>query len=64
MSRTYRNEPAYFFRAPKTCNELRQVRVSDTYYDDEYSVHIRHRYIPTLWDDVRHSARKELDHHH
>ena len=63
MSRTYRKEPTFIFRGVKTANELRQVRVSNDYYDDQYTVSIRNRYIPTLYDDIKVSAYKQLDHH-
>lgn len=62
MSRTYRNNPTYVFRPVKTFNELKQVSVSKNYYDDEYDVKIRHRYIPSLYDDIHISAYKQLDH--
>ena len=63
MSRTYRREPTFIFRGVRTANELRQVRVSNDYYDDQYTVSIRNRYIPTLYDDIKVSAYKQLDHH-
>ena len=63
MSRTYRKQPTYLFRGVRTANELKQVRVSNDYYDDEYTPHIRKRYIPTLYDDIKVSAYKQLDHH-
>jgi uroporphyrinogen-III synthase len=63
MSRTYRKQPTYIFRGVRTANELRQVRVSNDFYDDEYTVSIRHRYIPTNYDDIRVSAYQQLDHH-
>lgn len=62
MSRTYRNNPTYVFRPVKTFNELKQVLVSKNYYDDEYDVKIRNRYIPSLYDDIKVSAYKQLDH--
>ena len=53
MSRTYRNQPLRNqFRNPKTLNEQKQVRVSKDYYDPEYPVKIRTRYIPTAYDDI------------
>ena len=64
MSRTYRKQPTYIFRGVRTANELRQVRVSNDYYDDQYTVSIRNRYIPSLYDDIHVSAYKQLDHHH
>lgn len=48
------------FRAPKTLNELKHRQLLD---DDDYFVSTRHRYIPTLFDDIRISSNKELDHH-
>jgi hypothetical protein len=63
MSRTYRNNPTYVFRPVKTFNELRQVRVSDDFYDEDYKVSTRHRYVPSLYDDIKVSAYKQLDHH-
>ena len=63
MSRTYRKQPTYIFRGVRTANELRQVRVSNDYYDDQYTVSIRNRYIPTLYDDIKVSAYQQLDHH-
>jgi hypothetical protein len=58
MSRTYRKEPTYIWRPVRTYNELRQQ-----FFDDEgYTVSTRHRYIPTLYDDIRISAYKQLDH--
>ena len=63
MSRTYRKQPLRNqFRNPKTLNEQKQVYVSKNYYDNEYSVKIRNRYIPTAWDDIKVSAYYELDH--
>lgn len=62
MSRTYRKPNYFIYRAPKTANELKQIRVSDTYYDDEYRVRIRRRFIPTRYDDIRVAAYNELDH--
>ncbi len=63
MSRTYRKQPTYIFRGVKTANELKQVKVSNDYYDDEYTPHIRKRYIPTLYDDIKVGAYYQLDHH-
>ena len=64
MSRTHRRTPYHIFRAPKTFNELKQVRVSNDFYsENEYSVSIRKRDIPTLYDDIDVSAYKQLDHH-
>jgi hypothetical protein len=62
MSRTYRKQPTYIFRAPKTFNELRAN--CDDYNDTEYTVSKRNRYIPTLYDDISISAYQQLDHHH
>ena len=62
MSRTYRKEPTHTFRPVQTHNEQKQVRVSKNYYDEDYDVKIRHRYIPSLYDDIRPSAYKQLDH--
>lgn len=64
MSRTYRKQPTYIFRPVQTFNEQKQVLVSKNFYDDEYDVKIRHRYIPSLYDDIHVSAYKQLDHHH
>jgi hypothetical protein len=58
MSRTYRKEPTYMFRPVRTYNELRQ----QFFDDDGYTVSTRHRYIPTLYDDIHISAYKQLDH--
>ncbi len=63
MSRTYRKQPTYIFRGVKTANELKQVKVSNNYYDDQYTPHIRKRTIPTSYDDIKVSAYYELDHH-
>lgn len=64
MSRTYRKQPTFIFRPVQTFNELKQVRVSNDFYsEDEYSVSIRKRDIPTLYDDISISAYKQLDHH-
>jgi len=63
MSRTYR-KPTYWkypHRHPKTLNELKQTRVNNDYYDTEYTVSKRHRYIPTAWDDKVISAYYEQD---
>lgn len=60
MSRTYRKNPNYIWRAVKTYNELKQQ-----YFDDDgYDVSTRNRYIPSLYDDIHISAYTELDHHH
>ena len=62
MSRTVRQQPfGYPHRSPKTFNELRQVKVSNTYYDTEYLVSTRKRYIPTSWDDLLASSYKQTD---
>ena len=63
MSRTYRKQPLRNqFRHPKTFNERKQVRVSNTYYDFEYTVSTRKRYIPTSWDDITASSIYQNDH--
>ena len=64
MSRTYRKVPTHIYRSPKTLNELKQVNVSPDFYDDEYNVSMRHRWIPSAWDDIHPSSYKQLDHHH
>ena len=66
MSRTYRKATPWKYphRNPKTLNEQKQVRVSNDYYDSQYPVKIRNRYIPTAWDDQVISAYYEQDHHH
>ena len=64
MSRTYRKQPTFIFRSVRTANELKQVKVSPDFYDDEYLVRIRSRYIPTLYDDIKVGAYFQLDHHH
>jgi hypothetical protein len=64
MSRTYRKQPYFIFRSVRTANELKQVKVSNDYYDEEYTPHIRKRFIPTLYDDIKVSAYYELDYHH
>ena len=62
MSRANRKVPfGYPHRNPKTFNELRQVRVSDSYLCSEYRVSTRKRYIPTSWDDLLASSYKQLD---
>ena len=62
MSRTHRKIPyGYPHRNPKTFNELKQVRVSDSYYDSQYPISTRNRYIPTSWDDLLASSYKQLD---
>ena len=61
MSRTHRS-PYYWkypHRHPKTLNELKKLRVSKNYYDSQYPVKIRNRYIPTAWDDRVISAYRE-----
>ena len=64
MSRTYRNKPPKSqFRHPKTLNELKQVRVTNAYLDDEYSVSTRNRYIPTAWDDITATSIYQTYHH-
>ena len=62
MSRTHRNRPyGYPHRNPKTLNELKQVRVTNDYYDSEYLVSTRKRYIPTAWDDLLASSYLQTD---
>jgi hypothetical protein len=63
MSRTYRKATPWKYphRNPKTLNERKQVRVSNDYYDSEYPVKIRSRYISTAWDDQIISAYYEND---
>ena len=62
MSRTLRNVPfGYPRRSPKTFNELKQVKVTTAYYDSEYWVSTRKRYIPTSWDDLLASSYKQTD---
>ena len=64
MSRTYRKQPLRNqFRHPKTHNEQKQVRVSKNYYDSEYTVNIRNRFIPTAWDDITATSIYQNDHH-
>jgi len=59
MSRTYRRQPTYVFRPVHTYSELKQQ-----YFDDDgYEVSTRHRYVPSLYDDINVSAYKQLDHH-
>lgn len=58
MSRTYRKQPTYMFRPVQTYNELKQ----QFFDDDGYEVKTRHRYIPSLYDDISISAYKQLDH--
>ena len=63
MSRTYRNQPIRNqFRHPKTQNERKQVRVSNAYYDSEYMVSTRNRYIPTAYDDITATSIYQNDH--
>jgi hypothetical protein len=59
MSRTYRKQPTYVFRAVQTYSELKQ----QSFDDDGYTVSTRHRYIPSLYDDIKVSAYQQLDHH-
>lgn len=60
MSRTYRNQPTYMFRPVRTYSELKQQ-----YFDDDgYTVSTRHRYIPSLYDDIRPSSYNQIDHKH
>ncbi len=62
MSRTHRKRPyGNPHRSPKTFNELKQVRVSNDYYDSEYRVSTRNRYIPTAWDDLLASSYLQTD---
>ena len=64
MSRTYRNQPLRNqFRHPQTFNERKQVLVSNDYYDSEYTVSTRKRYIPTAWDDITATSIYQNDHH-
>jgi hypothetical protein len=64
MSRTYRKQPLRNqFRYPKTFNEKKQVQVSNNYYDNEYRVRIRNRYIPTAYDDITATSIYQNDHH-
>ena len=58
MSRTYRKTPTHVFRAVQTYSELRQ----QAFDDDGYTVSTRHRYIPSLYDDIRPSSYNQLDH--
>ena len=59
MSRTHRRHPTHVFRAVQTHNELKQQ-----FFDsDGYEVSVRHRYIPSLYDDIRPSSYNQLDHH-
>jgi hypothetical protein len=62
MSRTHRKQPQYQFRHPKTLNERKQVRVANDYYDSQYRVSTRKRYIPTAWDDITASSIYQNDH--
>lgn len=62
MSRTHRNQPTHIWRSPKTFNELKAN--CDDYSDTEYTVSTRHRYIPTLYDDIHISAYQQLDYNH
>jgi hypothetical protein len=62
MSRTHRKRPyGYPHRNPKTFNELKQVRVTNDYYDSEYQISTRKRYIPTSWDDLLASSYLQTD---
>jgi hypothetical protein len=62
MSRTHRKRPhGYPHRSPKTFNELKQVRVSNDYYDAEHRISTRNRYIPTAWDDLLASSYLQTD---
>jgi hypothetical protein len=64
MSRTYRKQPIRSqFRNPKTFNERKQVLVDNTYYDPQYTPHIRKRFIPTAWDDLTATSIYQNDHH-
>jgi hypothetical protein len=58
MSRTYRKTPTHVFRAVQTYSELKQ----QSFDDDGYTVSTRHRYIPSLYDDIRPSSYNQLDH--
>jgi hypothetical protein len=63
MSRTHR-QPTYWkypHRHPRTFNELKQVQVTNDYYDSQYTVSTRKRNIPTAWDDQVISAIYEQD---
>jgi hypothetical protein len=63
MSRTYRKQPLRNqFRHPQTLNERRQVLVSNDYYDFQYQVSTRKRYIPTAWDDITATSIYQNDH--
>ena len=65
MSRTYRKNPIRNqFRYPQTLNERKQVKVSKNFYDEEYPLKIRSRYIPTSYDDITASSIYQTDHHH
>lgn len=59
MSRTYRKIPTYIWRPVQTFSELKQ----QSFDDDGYTVSTRHRYIPSLYDDIKVSAYQQLDHH-
>jgi len=64
MSRTHRKQPLrHQFRYPKTLNEKKQVNVSNNYYDSDYTVKIRTRYIPSAWDDITATSIYQNDHH-
>jgi hypothetical protein len=63
MSRTYRKQPLRNqFRHPQTFNERKQVLVSNNYYDPEYTVSTRKRFIPTAWDDITATSIYQNDH--
>jgi hypothetical protein len=63
MSRTYRKQPLRNqFRHPRTFNERKQVLVSNDYYDTQYRVSTRNRYIPTAWDDITATSIYQNDH--
>jgi hypothetical protein len=57
MSRTYRKQPTYIWRPVRTYNELKQ----QSFDDDGYRVSFRHRYVPSLYDDIHVSAYPQLD---
>ena len=63
MSRTHRNQPIRSqFRNPKTQNERKQIRVANNYYDSQYTVSTRKRYIPTAYDDITATSIHQNDH--
>ena len=49
--------------AEQNLKDLEKKLPLKIYYDFEYTVHIRNRYIPTAWDDITATSIYQNDHH-